>query len=311
MSFILSAGLAAAFAAAPANCGGCDAHASQPAVTMHASTTASADIVETAIGAGKFNTLAAALQAAGLVDALKGEGPFTVFAPTDDAFAALPDGTVQSLLQPRNRERLVQILTYHVVPGRVMASDVVELDTATTLAGQRIDISTEDGVTVDGANVIKTDIACSNGVIHVIDAVILPESRTIPEIAASAGTFETLVAAVGAAGLAETLGSEGPFTVFAPTDDAFAALPEGTVESLLKPENRDRLVSILTYHVVPGRVYADQVVRLDSAQTVQGSEVEISAKYGKVKIDGARVLKTDIEASNGVIHVIDSVIIPE
>ena len=134
------------------------------------------DIVEVAVGAGQFNTLAAALEAADLIDTLKGEGPFTVFAPTDDAFAKLPAGTVESLLQPENREKLTAILTYHVVPGNVLAADVVELDEVTTVNGKTVAIEVIDGgVKVDNANVIKTDIAASNGVIHVIDTVIIPE----------------------------------------------------------------------------------------------------------------------------------------
>ncbi|MDA3874407.1 MAG: fasciclin domain-containing protein [Kiritimatiellae bacterium] len=136
-----------------------------------------ADIVDTAIAAGSFETLVAAVKAAGLVDTLKGDGPFTVFAPTDEAFAALPEGTVQNLLKPENKDKLVAILTYHVVPGKVMAADVVTLNSATTVQGQDITITTMDGgVKVNGANVVKTDIKTSNGVIHVIDQVIMPES---------------------------------------------------------------------------------------------------------------------------------------
>jgi uncharacterized surface protein with fasciclin (FAS1) repeats len=137
---------------------------------------ASADIVDTAVAAGSFNTLAAALKAAGLVETLKGPGPFTVFAPTDAAFAKLPAGTVESLLKPENKAKLAGILTYHVVPGKVMAADVVKLTEAKTVNGQSVAIVVKDGkVTVDGANVVKTDVVASNGVIHVIDSVILPK----------------------------------------------------------------------------------------------------------------------------------------
>ena len=133
----------------------------------------------------------------------------------------------------------------------------------------------------------------------------------IVETAASVDDFSTLVAAVKAAGLVETLQGDGPFTVFAPTNEAFAKLPEGTVESLLKPENKSKLIAILTYHVVPGKVMAADVVKLDSAKTVQGSKVKIAVKDGTVMVDNAKVVKTDIETSNGVIHVIDSVILPK
>jgi len=134
------------------------------------------DIIDVAVGAGQFNTLAAALTAADLVDTLKGEGPFTVFAPTDEAFAKLPAGTVDSLLKPENKDQLIAVLTYHVVPGKVMAADVVKLSSATTVNGADITIEVADGsVRVDDATVIKTDIKASNGVIHVIDSVILPK----------------------------------------------------------------------------------------------------------------------------------------
>jgi uncharacterized surface protein with fasciclin (FAS1) repeats len=132
------------------------------------------DIVDTAVAAGSFKTLAAALQAAGLVETLKGKGPFTVFAPTDEAFAKLPAGTVEALL--KDKEKLTQILLYHVVPGNVMAKDVVKLKTALTVQGSAVKINAKGGkVMVDNANVVKTDIAASNGVIHVIDSVILPQ----------------------------------------------------------------------------------------------------------------------------------------
>ncbi|MDH3336297.1 MAG: fasciclin domain-containing protein [Gammaproteobacteria bacterium] len=133
------------------------------------------DIVDTAVAAGQFSTLAAALTAADLIDTLKGDGPFTVFAPTDAAFAKLPEGTVESLLLPENRDKLVAILTYHVVAGKVMAKDVIKLSSATTVNGSDVTIAVEDGsVMVDNATVVATDIAASNGVIHIIDSVILP-----------------------------------------------------------------------------------------------------------------------------------------
>lgn len=271
-----------------------------------------ADIVDTAIAAGNFKTLAKALQAAGLVDTLKGKGPFTVFAPTDEAFAKLPAGTLETLLKPENKDKLVGILTYHVVPGSVLAADVVKLSGATTVNGQRVDIGSAGGkVTIDGANVVKTDIKASDGVIHVIDSVILPSDKDVIDTAVAAGKFNTLATALKAAGLVDTLKGKGPFTVFAPTDEAFAKLPKGTVEDLLKPENKAKLTAILTYHVVPGRVYASDVVKLKSAKTVQGGEAAIKVQGSSVTIDNAQVVSTDIDASNGVIHVIDSVILPK
>jgi transforming growth factor-beta-induced protein len=134
------------------------------------------DIVDTAVSAGSFNTLVAAVKAAGLVDTLKGPGPFTVFAPTDEAFAKLPGGTVENLLKPENKAQLVSILTYHVVSGKVMAADVVKLKSASTVQGQSVKVAVKgSSVMVGNANVVKTDIETSNGVIHVIDAVLLPK----------------------------------------------------------------------------------------------------------------------------------------
>ncbi len=135
--------------------------------------------------------------------------------------------------------------------------------------------------------------------------------KTVVEVAVAGDNFKTLVAAVKAAGLVETLSGKGPFTVFAPTDDAFAKLPAGTVADLLKPENKDKLVGILTYHVVPAKVMAKDVVKLTEAKTVQGSKVKIEVKDGNVMLDNAKVVKTDIPCLNGVIHVIDTVILPK
>jgi uncharacterized surface protein with fasciclin (FAS1) repeats len=271
------------------------------------------DIVDTAVGAGKFNTLVAAVKAAGLVETLKGDGPFTVFAPTDEAFKKLPAGTVEELIKPENKAKLAAILTYHVVSGNVMAADVVKLNSAKTVQGQNVAIEVADGkVKINGANVIATDIKCKNGVIHVIDSVILPPGNPdIVDTAVSAGKFTTLVAAVKAAGLVETLKGEGPFTVFAPTDEAFGKIPAETIKELLKPENKEKLASILTYHVVSGKVMAADVVQLTSATTVNGQKASVKVVDGKVMIDGAQVVKTDIECGNGVIHVIDSVIMPK
>ncbi len=282
------------------------------AVVAASSFAAEKDIVDTAVAAGKFKTLAAALGAADLVEALKGDGPFTVFAPTDDAFAKLPKGTVETLLKPENKAKLASILTYHVVSGSVKADQVVKLTGATTLNGQQVDIKVADGkVTVDGATVVTTDIACSNGVIHVIDAVILPADKNLAETAVAAGKFSTLVAAAKAAGLVEALSGEDALTVFAPTDEAFAKLPKGTVDSLLKPENKSKLAEILKYHIVAGRVYSSAAVAAKSAETLQGSAIKITVSDKGAMVNESKLVMTDIDASNGVIHVIDAVLMPQ
>ena len=396
------------------------------------------DIVDTAVAAGDFETLVAAVQAADLVDALKGDGPFTVFAPTDAAFAALPDGTVEALL--KDKEALSNILLYHVVAGEVMAADVKDGMTAETLQGSTVKFTVNaDGVKINDANIVTTDIKTSNGVIHVIDAVILPpaavpasstapaapaaaatsdenaangfigipdgatvsgtvevkavaddsdfmkwqldvlpfqnadqaiflavgeepassptviatidttvfpngehdlrlrvvrsdsnydeyfvtvnvdnssaqpvakatSSPDIVDTAVAAGSFKTLVAAVQAAGLVDALKGDGPFTVFAPTDAAFAALPDGTVEALLK--DKEALSNILLYHVVAGEVMAADVKDGMTAETLQGSTVKFTVNADGVKINDANIVTTDIKTSNGVIHVIDAVILP-
>ena len=301
-----------------------------------------ADIVDTAVAAGDFETLVAAVSAAGLAETLKGEGPFTVFAPTDEAFAALPEGTVEGLLEDPEGA-LTDVLLYHVVPGKVMAADVVGLDgeSVETVGGGMLDISVDgDTVMINGIEVAAPDVETSNGVIHVISGVLVPEAgdemadaeateepmeeeaaddeamaeddmADIVDTAVAADDFETLVAAVSAAGLVDTLKGEGPFTVFAPTDEAFAALPEGTVEGLLEdPEGA--LTDVLLYHVVPGKVMAADVVGLDgqSVETVGGGMLDITVDGDSVMINGIEVAAPDVETSNGVIHVISGVLVP-
>jgi uncharacterized surface protein with fasciclin (FAS1) repeats len=302
-----------------------EAENEEMAAEAEESAMADEDIVDTAVAAGDFETLVAAVQAAGLVDALKGEGPFTVFAPTEEAFAALPEGTLDTLLADPEGD-LTQILLYHVVPGKVMAADLSDGMEAETLQGAAVTFSISDeGAMVDGANIIATDIEASNGVIHVIDAVILPplgeadmESESeesamaeedIVDTAMSAGDFETLLTAVQAAGLVGALKGEGPFTVFAPTDEAFAALPEGTLDSLLADPEGD-LTQILLYHVVPGKVMAADLSDGMEAETLQGAAVTFSISDEGTMINEANIIATDIEATNGVIHVIDAVILP-
>ncbi len=272
--------------------------------SVHQTKAKAKDIVDTAVHAGSFTTLVKAVQAAGLVETLKGEGPLTVFAPTDAAFAKLPEGTVAALLN--DLPKLRAVLKYHVVAGKVQAADVVQLKSAKTMLGQSVRVNASDGVKINDANVVKTDILCSNGVIHVIDAVLLPQDDLL-DVAHKAGAFKTLSTAVYAAGLADALRGPGPFTVFAPTDEAFAKLPEGTVAALLKQP--DKLKAVLTYHVVSGKLTAEDVVKLKEAKTLQGQKLAIDTSAG-VKVNNAKVVQTDVAAANGVIHVIDTVLLP-
>jgi uncharacterized surface protein with fasciclin (FAS1) repeats len=283
---------------------------------------ADGDIVDVASKNENFSTLVAAVKAAGLVETLQGEGPFTVFAPTDEAFAALPEGTVDDLLKPENKDKLVAILTYHVVSGKVPSSDVKSGEVP-SVQGDTIEVKAAEGkVMVDGATVTAVDVEATNGIIHVIDQVIMPamkqaepepeapKTNNIVDVAMGAGDFETLIAAAKAAGLVDTLTGDGPFTVFAPTDEAFAKLGDDTIEDLLKPENKEKLAGILTYHVVKGKVTSKDIAS-GKVATVQGDAIKVKVKKGNVSLNKTvSVVKTDIEADNGIIHVIDGVLMP-
>jgi transforming growth factor-beta-induced protein len=278
----------------------------------------SRSIVDIAVEDGRFTTLVTALQEAELVEALQAEGPFTVFAPTDDAFAALPEGTVEGLLA--DKEALTNVLLYHVVDGKVMAADVIDLDgqEVETLSGDKIMVALDgENVLINESKVIIPDIEASNGVIHVIDSVLLPpadeameENKTIVEIAVEDGRFTTLVTALQEAELVEALQSEGPFTVFAPTDDAFAALPEGALDELIA--DKEALTNLLLYHVLEGKVMSTQAIELAGQQVemLSGENILISLDGEILKVNDSAVIIPDIEASNGVIHVIDAVLLP-
>lgn len=266
------------------------------------------NIVQTAQNAGNFTTLVAALQATGLDTVLSGTDRYTVLAPTDAAFAALPAGTVDFLLQPANLPTLASILLYHVVPGGTLSPEVVASDYLTTVNSQRVDVTiVGSSVKFDAANLQIADVLCTNGVIHVIDAVLQPNTSGIPATAQAAGGFNTLLAALNAAGLQAALDGDGPFTVFAPTDAAFAPLP---VNRLLLPVNIPRLQTILKYHVVPGRIFADQLTNGQTLTTLAGQTLAITISGGSVFVNGNPILSADVQAANGNIHVIDTVLLP-
>jgi len=275
------------------------------------------DLVDTAVAAGSFTTLATALKAAGLVDVLKGEDSFTVFAPTDDAFAALPAGALEALL--KNPEALKTVLLYHVVPGKVMAADVAKVKSVESAAGLPLAVTVADGkVMIGDANVTAVDIEASNGVIHVIDKVLLPPepqaaqasaaAMDLVDTAVAAGNFTTLATALKAAGLVDVLKGSDEFTVFAPTDKAFKKLPPRTLKALLA--NPERLKTVLLYHVVPGRLAAVDVAKSKQLETAAGITLPVRVRNGHLLVGGATVTTPDVEAANGVIHVIDTVLIP-
>ena len=359
-----------------------------------------------------FRVLTGLLRLTNLDEVLKG-GSYTVFAPTDTAFASLPPETFRALLKPENRQTLIEILKYHVVAGD-MTSSSLKSGAFKTVEGANVDVSVgSSGVTVGGATVTQPDIKANNGVIHVIDKVIVPSaiatavtsmlgpnaltprsfsaltssgSMTISSrstsmstgsgsmtmspsstsmstgsgsmrmssgsssmstgsnsmrmnsgsssmssgsgsssttmnssstsansnlvaVAASNNSFKVLTAALKATGLDQKLASGGPYTIFAPTDEAFNALPEGVVEELLKPENRDTLIKILTYHVVQGEK-SSSMLQSGATETLEGASVEVNVSSSGVMVNDAKVVQPDIQASNGVIHVIDKVILP-
>jgi uncharacterized surface protein with fasciclin (FAS1) repeats len=270
----------------------------------------SATITQTAIAAGRFDTLVAALEAADLADTLDSPGTFTVFAPTDRAFKDLPAGTVDNLLLPENQDLLTSILLYHVAGTEIGSGMVTMSEYVETLNGQRAYITLQGGqVFIDDALVQFTDILCTNGVIHVIDTVLMPETRSILELAAT-NSFRYLVQLAKDADLDDELSGPGDFTVFAPTDAAFEALGQATIDFLRDPANQDTLIDILLYHAVGERLYADEVVTNASLSMLNGDMTDITVNMNGVFIDDAQIVLTDIQASNGVIHVIDAVIQP-
>lgn len=281
------------------------------------------NIVENAMNADNVTTLVSAVTAADLAETLT-NGEFTVFAPTDDAFDKLPEGTVATLVKPENKDKLVSILTYHVVPGRYKMSDLEDGQKLTTVNGQMIEIEIDgSSFMVNGAKVETKDVISSNGVTHVIDTVLMPQegvmvggalmvpSLDIVDNALNADNVTTVVDAVVAAGLVDTLKSEGPFTVFAPNNSAFNKLPDGTVATLLMAENKDQLVKILTYHVVAGRYKISDLTDGQVLTTVQGQTLTVKKMGNTVMINDATIETKDVISSNGVTHVIDSVLMPQ
>ena len=277
-------------------------------------------IIDVAAGDGRFKTLVSAVKAAGLVETLSGPGPFTVFAPTDTAFSTFSPGALEALLA--DVPQLEKLLKYHVVAGKVMAADVVKLSFAKTLAdGLNVSIRVENGkVFVNDSQVIITDIPCANGVIHVIDTVL--SKKTTYELLKGSKKFNTLISVLDAAGLdaavLATLSGTDPFTIFAPTDVAFAKLPAVTLAYYLNPDNLSILQELLKYHVVAGKVMAADIINAIAdgsvstyLTTLAVKSISVSMENGNVILNNsAKVTTTDVLGSNGVIHVIDTVLIP-
>jgi transforming growth factor-beta-induced protein len=282
------------------------------------------DIVDTAVNAGSFNTLATALGAAELIETLKSDGPFTVFAPTDEAFAKIPSDQLNAILA--DKALLTKILTYHVVAGKLLASDVLGQQSLTSLEGNSIAVSLNDGSAfVNASKILATDVLASNGVIHVIDTVLLPPMEQpklsesdrskkpaaeldIVDTAVANGNFTILARALTEAALIDTLKSDGPFTVFAPTDEAFAKIPSEQLNAILA--DKALLTKILTYHVVAGKLLAAGVLARSELNSVEGSSIKVSLNNSGAFVNDSKIIATDVLASNGVIHVIDTVLLP-
>jgi uncharacterized surface protein with fasciclin (FAS1) repeats len=290
------------------------------------------DIIENISRADNLSILVQAVTAADLVDTLKGDGPFTVFGPTNDAFGKLDQALVADLLKPENKADLQNILTYHVVSGRYAISDLSNGQVLTTVQGTTLEVRKEGNRTIINNAVIETpDVFQSNGVAHVIDTVLIPDpeqskvvggsamlrSLTINQNIRNADNLTTVVQAIDAAGLGSTLDSAGPFTVFGPDNAAFEKLPAGTVTTLLDPNNKDQLTGVLTYHVVSGIYRAEDLTDGLVLTTVNGATLTVVRNGNVVSIKGignaspSIVTTADVPQSNGVAHIIDSVLLPQ
>lgn len=288
-----------------------------PASGLHAApqggTPIPGNIVEVAQDTGRFNILLAALQATGLDSALDGSQTterFTVFAPTDAAFLALPPGaTVPELLA--DLPRLTDVLLYHVAGEGLLASDVLGGTTVDTLNGQRLDVSTAGSAAfLDQSELFVTDILTANGVIHVIDRVLIPNESNLVETAAGAPAAAYLSHLLEFLPALEQTVATGEFTVFAPENAAFQQFSGVTLRSLVDPAGLPVLESILSVHVVPGRLYASDVIAAGSLTTVGGKVLPVTTSGGNVFVDGALVILPDIDTANGNIHFIDAVLMP-
>lgn len=283
-----------------------------PQATQARSVVQQNDVASLAARSEDFTVLTRALEVTGLDDVLMNADSVTVFAPTDDAFARLGTGRLELLLAPENRHELERILLYHVLDGEVRASEASRRNSADTLAQARVTLAKRRGtLRVDRAKVVTADVEADNGVIHAIDRVLLPPSETIAQTASAAEDFEVLVAAAKTAGLWDEIAGHGPVTVFAPTDDAFSKLPRASLQALLRPDRRSDLLRLLENHVVSGRVYADQAVGAGSLTSIAHDELLIGVRDGRATVNGARLINTDIQAVDGVVHVIDRVLLPQ
>jgi len=244
-----------------------------------------------------------------------------VFAPTNEAFARIPKATLDHLLDPKNIKELDDVLTYHVASGTVHAKDLKNDEKIKTVEGKDVEARLFDHkVFINNAQVTTADIDASNGVVHIVDHVLIPPhspapgpapaGKTIVDLAVATPDLSTLVTALKAGKLVDTLSGAGPFTVFAPTNEAFAKLPKSLLDYLLDPKNIKELDDVLTYHVASGSVHAKDLKNHEKIKTVEGKEVEAFLYNNHVYINDAEVTTADVDASNGVVHIINHVLIP-
>lgn len=266
-------------------------------------------VVEVIVNSADHNTLETAVIEAGLVDALNGDGPFTVFAPTDAAFNLLEAGTVDELLADPTGD-LARILLYHVIGAEVLSTDLSDGQSAPTLLGQNIEVSLTSGVMINNAMVTVANVPASNGVVHVIDAVLLPPASTVVDVVVNSDVHTSLEEAVILAELDDDLSGEGPFTLFAPTDDAFALIDPTALAALFDDPTGD-LANILLYHAVSGEVLSTDLNDGMMATTLYNNQdISVTINSDGVFINDAEVTVANIRTLNGVVHVIDAVLIP-
>jgi len=299
-----------------------------PALAASVSLTASKNIVEVAAGTPDLSTLVTALKAGNLTGALAGPGPFTVFAPTNEAFTKLPSSVLKYLLEPANIKKLQAVLEYHVIAGAaIFSKDLKEYQKVKTLEGGEVSVIKKDSRVFVNlyAEVSTADVGASNGVVHIINRVLIPvhimdsiplalsAKKNIVELAAGTPDLSTLVTALKAGNLTGALAGPGPFTVFAPTNEAFAKLPSSVLKYLLEPANIKKLQAVLEYHVVAGAaVYSKDLKEYQVVKTMEGSEVSVIKKDSRVFVNMyAEVTTADVSASNGVVHIINHVLIPK
>ena len=280
---------------------------------------------------GRYSTFVSAIESSGVAEKLSQKGPFTVFAPTDQAFQKLPTEVVAKLLLPENSSTLEKVLKYHVLGGLVATGTINEGD-KDSLEGKKLHFTFVDGeITVNGAPFVS-ELTASNGIVHGLDFVLVPPEVDLGSLGGTIvttatteapvvgvpilqsledqGTFTTLLSAIEKAGLKEQLSGEGPFTVFAPTDDAFNRLPGGVTDKLLLPQNKAALVTFLTHHVIADRVNGRDLKDKQDLKMLDGTTVKVGIDQGKITLDDATMTFADQESSNGVVHIINAALRP-